>query len=199
MYDWLYRWRLTPWVMAGRLQSGLVHKLLSTEEHWHGDKRRLLDIGCGSGEHSVAAALRGWSVFGVDASPIAIQRARQAATQAGVDANFAVGDVRQLTEIAGIPDQIDLFVDVGCYHGLDRADRRLVAAGIKRLAAPQASMLVVGLARAPKLTRVGLTAEGLAADFADWTITALDAFSLGVPGLLRRARFRVFRLTKEDQ
>ncbi len=198
MYEWLYRRGLTPWVAAGGLQAKLVAQLLDHEEAWHGGPSTLLDIGCGSGEHSITAARRGWSVFGVDGAPTAIRRARLASKQAGLNIEFFVGDVRQLTAIPGLPSQISAFVDVGCYHGLSRRDRRLVANGIGRLAAPRASLTIVGLACTPILTALGITADGLASDFPSWSVELGHSFRLAVPGPLRRAPFRVIRLTKED-
>lgn len=44
---------------------------------------------------------------------------------------------------------------------------------------------------------LGVTSDGLAADFPDWQIDPREAFEPGGRGPLRRARFRVFRLTRE--
>lgn len=198
MYDWLYRRGLTPWIAAGRAQGALVAELLAAEEARHGPGATLVDLGCGSGEHTLTAARRGWRVTGVDASVTAIRRARAAAAAAGLPARFVVGDVRRLPEVGGLPREADLFVDVGCYHGFRPADRAMIAAGIGRLAAPAASLIVVGLDRSPGRAGVGVTAAGLADDFPRWRIEPGPAFELGVRGPLRRACFRVFTLTRED-
>lgn len=199
MYDLLYRGGLTPWVGAGRAQYELVERLLAREEAWHGSAvgHILVDLGCGTGEHSLAAARRSWTVVGVDASAAAIDRARRAAERAGLSVRFALGDVRRLTSVPQIPRGVSVFVDVGCYHGLRPADRRMVAHGVARLAAPRSSMLVVGVDRRPGVVPLGVTAEGLASDFPGWQVESGQTFELGVGGLLRRARFRVFRLTRE--
>lgn len=167
MYELLYRWGLTPWVAAGRAQSALVERLLDREEAWHGSTvgRTLVDLGCGTGEHSLAAAKRGWAVVGLDASAAAIDKARRAADGAGLAVRFVVGDVRRLWEVPGLEPGVSVFVDVGCYHGLRAAGRRMVAEGVGRLAASRSSVLVVGLDRRPGLAGVGVTAEGLGADF----------------------------------
>lgn len=199
MYELLYRGGLTPWVAAGRAQSALVERLLGREEAWHGSAagRSLVDLGCGSGEHSLAAARRGWTVTGVDASAVAIDKARRSAEGAGLDVRFVVGDVRRLSEVHGLRPGVSVFVDVGCYHGLRPAGRRMVAEGVGRLAASRSSVLVVGMDRRPGLVGVGVTASGLAADFPDWQVEPGQAFALGRGGPLGRARFRVFRLTRE--
>ena len=132
MYELLYRWGLTPWVAAGRAQSALVERLLDREEAWHGSTvgRTLVDLGCGTGEHSLAAAKRGWAVVGLDASAAAIDKARRAADGAGLAVRFVVGDVRRLWEVPGLEPGVSVFVDVGCYHGLRAAGRRMVAEGV---------------------------------------------------------------------
>ena len=96
-----------------------------------------------------------------------------------------------------MPRDASVFVDVGCYHGLRPAGRRMVAQGVARLAAPRSSLLVVGMDRRPGIGGVGVTADGLAAEFPDWQVEPGQTFALGVVAVLRRARFRVFRLTKE--
>ena len=162
MYDVLYRRGLTPWVAAGHAQSALIERLLAREESWHGAAagRTLVDLGCGTGEHSLAAATRGWTVVGIDASAVAIDRARRAAAASGLDVRFVAGDVRRLTDVPGLRPGVSVFVDVGCYHGRPPADRRLVADGVARLAASRASLLVVGMDRRPGLVGVGVTADG---------------------------------------
>ena len=146
---------------------------------------------CGS------AARRGWPVVGLDASAAAIDKARRAADGAGLAVRFVVGDVRRLWEVPGLEPGVSVFVDVGCYHGLRAAGRRMVAEGVGRLAASRSSVLVVGLDRRPGLAGVGVTAEGLGADFPDWQVEPGQVFALGGAGPLGRARFRVFRLARE--
>ena len=58
---------------------------------------RVLDVGCGPGRHSLALARRGYTAVGVDASAEFVDLARASAGSDGLDATFAVGDVRDLT------------------------------------------------------------------------------------------------------
>jgi len=53
---------------------------------------RVLDIGCGTGEHALMCAAMGLDATGIDAAPAAIGRAKHAAEQRGLAARFAVGD-----------------------------------------------------------------------------------------------------------
>jgi SAM-dependent methyltransferase len=61
-----------------------------------GPKRRLLDLGCGTGNHAIPLARRGHAVTGVDLSEAMLAQARQKAAAAGVCENtiFRHGDVR---------------------------------------------------------------------------------------------------------
>jgi len=62
-----------------------------------GDKRkRILDIGCGTGRHAVELARRGYGVVGVDLSEAQLRRAREKAAAAGVGVEFRRGDAREL-------------------------------------------------------------------------------------------------------
>jgi 2-polyprenyl-3-methyl-5-hydroxy-6-metoxy-1,4-benzoquinol methylase len=56
----------------------------------------ILDIGCGTGRHSVELARRGYRMTGVDLSDSQIARAREKAAVAGVAVDLRVGDAREL-------------------------------------------------------------------------------------------------------
>lgn len=59
--------------------------------------RAVLDLGCGTGNHAIALARRGYHVCGVDRSGGMLQRARDKASQGGgVDAEFVLGDLRDV-------------------------------------------------------------------------------------------------------
>lgn len=53
---------------------------------------RVLDVGCGSGVLSVAAALMGGTVKGVDTDPLCIEASRENALRNGVQAEFGLTD-----------------------------------------------------------------------------------------------------------
>jgi 2-polyprenyl-3-methyl-5-hydroxy-6-metoxy-1,4-benzoquinol methylase len=56
----------------------------------------ILDVGCGTGRHSVELAHRGYRVTGIDLSPSQIERAREKAKAAGVEIDFRIADARAL-------------------------------------------------------------------------------------------------------
>ncbi|MCX6134318.1 MAG: class I SAM-dependent methyltransferase [Ignavibacteriales bacterium] len=58
---------------------------------------RILDIGCGTGRHSIELARRGYSVVGVDLSAAQLRRAQENAAMAKVAVRFDAADARKLT------------------------------------------------------------------------------------------------------
>jgi SAM-dependent methyltransferase len=57
---------------------------------------RILDIGCGTGSHSVLLSKRGYSVTGIDISKRMIQLAKKKALDENLKADFFVQDMRKL-------------------------------------------------------------------------------------------------------
>ncbi len=67
------------------------------EKEINADKNlRILDIGCGTGRHSIELAKRGYSVTGIDLSLTQINRAKEKAAEQKVKVNFSTGDARNL-------------------------------------------------------------------------------------------------------
>ncbi|MBN1688536.1 MAG: class I SAM-dependent methyltransferase [Candidatus Omnitrophica bacterium] len=58
---------------------------------------KIIDIGCGTGRHSIELAKRGYIVTGVDLSESQIVRAREKAKEAGVRVDFQKQDARNLS------------------------------------------------------------------------------------------------------
>ena len=74
---------------------------------------RVLETGCGTGADAVYLAQQGFKVTAFDLSPLAIQRAKQRAEQAGVVVRFFEADIANRPEIEG---PFQLVFDRGCYH-----------------------------------------------------------------------------------
>jgi glycine/sarcosine N-methyltransferase len=66
-------------------------------------ERSLLDLGCGTGEHSRHFAAKGWRVTGVDASADTIETAVREAGGAGANPVFVVADLRESDRLPGAP------------------------------------------------------------------------------------------------
>ncbi len=60
---------------------------------------RVLDVGCGTGEHTLLAAAHGADAVGADVSPSAIEQARGKAAERGVNARFEVADTLNLGQL----------------------------------------------------------------------------------------------------
>jgi len=81
---------------------------------------RVLDVGCGTGEHVLMCAGLGLEVTGVDAAPAAIARAEAKARDRGLTARFLVWDALQL---ASLDDRFDTVLDCGLFHIFADDDR----------------------------------------------------------------------------
>jgi glycine/sarcosine N-methyltransferase len=81
-------------------QARLSHELpfLDARFQEHG-VRRVLDAACGTGQHAVALAQRGYEVAGADLSTAMIERARQNASAQGVDVSFKVAGMGELAPL----------------------------------------------------------------------------------------------------
>jgi len=81
---------------------------------------RVLDPGCGTGEHALLAASLGHEVVGVDLSAKAIEMAVTKATERGVKAQFLVSDALCLVDLG---EWFDTVLDCGLFHVLDDDER----------------------------------------------------------------------------
>ncbi len=81
---------------------------------------RVLDAGCGTGEHVLMAADVGCEATGIDIAPSAIRLAQAKASERGISARFLVGDARDL---ASLGQQFDVVLDCGLFHVFDDEDR----------------------------------------------------------------------------
>jgi cyclopropane fatty-acyl-phospholipid synthase-like methyltransferase len=168
-----------PWDI-GRPQSAFVR--LAEQGLLSG---RVLDAGCGTGEHTLLAASHGADAIGVDVSPRAIERARAKAAERGVSARFEVADALRLEDL-GLT--FDTIIDSGVFHVFDDENRaRYVASLASVLCSGGHCYLMCFSDRQPGTSGPRrVRRDELRAAFSDgWTITSIEAetFELNEPGL----------------
>jgi SAM-dependent methyltransferase len=99
-----------PWDI-GRPQPGFAALVASSSI-----RGRVLDVGCGTGEHVLMAAEAGLDATGIDIAPSAIRLAEAKAQERGVAARFVVGDACALERLG---EQFDTVLDCGLFHVFD--------------------------------------------------------------------------------
>jgi SAM-dependent methyltransferase len=139
VYDLLYRTgaarRRRGWeVGVGPELKRLVDDGVATPEALGGN--RAVDLGCGIGTNVIFLAGIGFDATGVDFSAAAVDQARAAATGAGVEARFVVGDVTRT--IDGLDPPFDLILLYNVVQDLDADGRRGLAEETRRLSRPGA-------------------------------------------------------------
>jgi len=145
---------------------------------------RVLDAGCGSGEHALLAAARGADVVGVDVSPRAIDRARRKAGERGIAVRFEVADALRLGEL-GLT--FDTVIDSGLFHVFDDADRARYVTSLASVLEPGGTCYLMCFSdRQPgTMGPRRVSQEELRAAFSDgWAVASIvaDAFEVN-PGL----------------
>jgi len=66
------------------------------QEIAHDKSLRIIDIGCGTGRHSIELAKRGYQITGIDLSESQLKRAREKAKEQRVEIDFQKHDARNL-------------------------------------------------------------------------------------------------------
>jgi SAM-dependent methyltransferase len=112
-FDDFYKNQVPPWVI-GEPQPAIV-----ALERAGLIAGRVLDVGCGTGEHTILLARLGYDVLGVDGAPTAVEQAVRNAVDQGVDARFEVADALDL----GDSPTYDTVVDSALFHIFDDGDR----------------------------------------------------------------------------
>ena len=135
MYEVIYR------IVKPRWDDGNIPSQVAQLTSHPGKTRNAIDLGCGTGTHSIYLAQHGFAVVGVDTSPTAIQKAQEKASKAGVKPEFIIHGVTQLDFLNG---PFDIALDVGCLHGLSTVERQCYALELTRLMPRGGTLLIWG-------------------------------------------------------
>ena len=94
---------------------------------------RVLDAGCGTGEHALMAAQMGLEATGIDSAPTAIEIAKRKARDRGLKARFLVWNA---LDLGSLGQQFDTVLDSGLFHVFNDNDREAYVASLSAAAAP---------------------------------------------------------------
>ena len=136
---------------------------------------RVLDVGCGTGEHASLAASLGFDTTGIDGAPLAIEKAQAKARERGLDVRFVVGDVLQL---ASFGEQWDTVLDCGVFHVFDDDERVIYVDNLAAAVSPGGRYFMLcfsdeqpGVAGPRRVSR-----EEIRASFANgWRIDSIES------------------------
>ena len=141
---------------------------------------RVLDAGCGTGEHALLAAARGADAVGVDVSRRAIEQARRKAAERRLSARFEVADALSLGQSGRTFDTV---IDSGLFHVFDDEQRGRYVAGLASVLRPGGACYLMCFSdrEAGDWGPRRVHEDEIGSAFADgWTVTgiAADTFTI---------------------
>ncbi len=136
VFDQAYTSRTAPWVI-GQPQPAII-----TLERQGLVRGKVLDAGCGTGEHTIYLAALGYDVCGLDLSSRAIEQARANAAGHDVVAHFEVADALAL----GGEPAYDTVIDSALFHIFGPSDRARYVRSLYRACRDGALVHVLALA-----------------------------------------------------
>ena len=164
-FDQAYQTRSAPWVI-GEPQPAIVELEQAGWIH-----STVLDVGCGTGEHTILLTRLGYDVLGVDFAPHAVEQARANAADKGVDARFEVADAMNLGEPG-----YQTIVDSALFHIFDDADRMRSVSSLHAAVLPGGLVHVLALSDAGRGFGPEVSETDIREAFGDgWVLEALDS------------------------
>jgi tellurite methyltransferase len=156
---------------------------------------RVLDLGCGLGNLSIAAARRGATITAVDASPAAIERINKTATVEGLNIKGVLADVESYS-IAG---QYETVIAIGILMFLPKAQAQRALSALKNAVVPGGKAIVnvltegttyMGMFDGDHCYLFGL--DELDGHFSDWRVLYSRRDNFEAPGDTRKVFSTVF-------
>jgi SAM-dependent methyltransferase len=176
----------TPAWETGRPQPAFVE--LAESGAFRG---RVLDVGCGTGEHALLAASLGLPAVGIYTSPKAIAIAQRKADECGSLAKFAVHDALDLgtfdlgggLDLDGRGDRFETVIDSALFHIFSDDDRARYAASLCQVVPPGGRLFLLCFSdRQPAgFGPRRVSQDEIRATFADgWHVDTIDPVILEV-------------------
>ncbi len=162
-------WRRAVPPEATASEVGFIESRLGLEP-----RSRILDVPCGSGRHTLALAARGHHMVGVDISTEAIEHARRAAGDAGLDVELILAEMRDIPR----DGSFDAAVCMGNSLGY------LDLTGVREFAAALAGAVRPG--------------GGLVVDFSAAAESVLPGYASGQPRLMKTGDIAVVATNEYD-
>ncbi len=164
-FEEFYKTRTPPWVI-GEPQPAVVD--LEKDGLIRG---KVLDVGCGTGEHTILLTRLGYDVLGIDFAHEAVEQARRNAEANGVEARFEVADAMNLP---GDP-RYDTIVDSALFHIFDDTDRPKYVASLHNACGPGGIVVVLALSDQGRGFGPEVSGETIRDAFGDgWELEALE-------------------------
>jgi SAM-dependent methyltransferase len=164
-FDDAYKSRTAPWVI-GEPQPAIVELQRAGLIH-----SKVLDIGCGTGEHTIMLTRLGYDVLGIDFAPHAVEQARANAAEKGVDARFEVADAMNL----GAEPGYQTIVDSALFHIFGAADHARYVDSLHTAVRPGGLVHVLALSDAGRGFGPQVSETEIREAFGDgWALEALD-------------------------
>jgi cyclopropane fatty-acyl-phospholipid synthase-like methyltransferase len=141
---------------------------------------RVLDVGCGTGEHVLMAAGLGLNATGVDLAENALEAAREKARVRGLTPRFLRHDARKLAELG---ESFDTVLDCGLFHIFADDDRAAFVDSLRSAVAPGGRYFMLCFSdqqpgdRGPRR----VTRDEIEASFADgWRIDSIEPATIDI-------------------